>query len=222
MCSLRPDTDLNILGHWLHSYVLFSCVDLWWCRSPSLLANSLQQVLHLKSFKSSCWVLKCTPRYCPLVKDFSQMSHEYNLLFSWNDATWCFKFQNSWNQFTKQLNWFHGKTHSTSTILLESSFISLHTVCSVHSVVMSEIFPHYNFFLKLIYSKALVKTLIWRNFFRKSRGELSNYHSTLWCGNYGIFGKNFVKLTVLLLSKVLKSWFDEIFLKRENLSFFHS
>ena len=45
-------------------------------------------------------------------------------------------------------------------------------------------------------------------------------------GNYGnslsrIFSKNFVKVTVLLI-KLLKSWFDEIFLVRENFSFFHS
>ena len=44
------------------------------------------------------------------------------------------------------------------------------------------------------------------------------------CGNYGnslsrIFGKNFVKVTVLL-NKVLKSWFDEIFYKWERISRF--
>ena len=48
------------------------------------------------------------------------------------------------------------------------------------------------------------------------------------CGNYGnslsrIFAKSFVKLTVLLnINKVLKSWFDEIFLcKKEIIVFPH-
>ena len=54
----------------------------------------------------------------------------------------------------------------------------------------------------------LVKPLLWRNFCEKI---------VAWaqCGNYGnslsrIFGKNFVKVTVLL-NKLVKSWFDEIF-----------
>ena len=93
ICSLRPHLDLKVLGHWLHSYVLFSCVDLWWYLTPSLLANSLKQILHLKGFKSSWWVLKCTAKYCPVVKDFSQTSHVYNWFFSWIDATWCVKCQ---------------------------------------------------------------------------------------------------------------------------------
>ena len=48
----------------------------------------------------------------------------------------------------------------------------------------------------------------------------------MWCGNYGnslsrIFGKNFVKVTVLL-KKLLKSWFHEIFFgEREFLKFPH-
>ena len=46
------------------------------------------------------------------------------------------------------------------------------------------------------------------------------------CGIYRnsfsrIFGKNFVKVT-LLLKKLLTSWIDETFLLRENFSFFHT
>ena len=46
------------------------------------------------------------------------------------------------------------------------------------------------------------------------------------CGNYGnslshFFDKNFVKAT-FLLNKLLKRWFDEFFLVRENFPFFHT
>ena len=78
----------------------------------------------------------------------------------------------------------------------------------------------------------------------KIRGIICNNHSLTWswkkvkkfvksnllcitqCGNYAnllshIFGKSFVKITVLL-KKLLNSCFDEIlFLVRENFSFFH-
>ena len=45
---------------------------------------------------------------------------------------------------------------------------------------------------------------------------------TAQCGNYGnslshIFGKNFVKVTVLL-NKLLNKWFDEIFFQWELIS----
>ena len=48
--------------------------------------------------------------------------------------------------------------------------------------------------------------------------------SETYCGNYGnsllrIFGKNVVKLTVLL-NKLLKSWFDEIFFRCERIFYF--
>ena len=44
------------------------------------------------------------------------------------------------------------------------------------------------------------------------------------CGNYGnflscIFGKNFVKVTILL-NKLLKNWFDEIYFWWEKISYF--
>ena len=58
--------------------------------------------------------------------------------------------------------------------------------------------------------------------------KINRHHYALCtqCGNYGnslsrIFGKNFVKVTVLL-NKLLKSWFDEIFFgEREFLVFPH-
>ena len=56
-------------------------------------------------------------------------------------------------------------------------------------------------------------------------GKMKSLVSTAaQCGNYGnslsrIFVKNFVKVTVLL-SKLLKSWFDEIFLWWERISRF--
>ena len=54
----------------------------------------------------------------------------------------------------------------------------------------------------------------------------SIYVCTSQYGNYGnllslFFGKNFVKVT-FLLKKLLKSWFDEIFLVTVNFCYFHS
>ena len=48
------------------------------------------------------------------------------------------------------------------------------------------------------------------------------WHTAVHCGNYGnsfsrIFDKNFVKATVLL-NKLLKSWFHEIFFRWERIS----
>ena len=70
---------------------------------------------------------------------------------------------------------------------------------------------------------SLVKKLVWRNFCKKIVGENLQI-STSRCGNYGnslsrIFGKNFVKATVLL-KRLLKSWFDKIFLWWERISRF--
>ena len=84
---------------------------------------------------------------------------------------------------------------------------------------------------------SLVKQLLWRNFCKKILAEkfrdfhsvfLVQYFSMLClitkCGNYGnsfsrIFAKNYVKITVLL-NKLLKSWFDEIFCWWERISRF--
>ena len=70
------------------------------------------------------------------------------------------------------------------------------------------------------------------NFFRKS-GAYTKFCQNFWerilhsaqCGNYGnslsrIFGKNFVKVTVLLNKLLIKSWFDEIFFRWERISRF--
>ena len=62
------------------------------------------------------------------------------------------------------------------------------------------------------------------NHFAKILRDKNSSISILWCGNYGnslsgIFGKNFVKVTVLL-NKLLKSWFDEIFFRWERISRF--
>ena len=65
--------------------------------------------------------------------------------------------------------------------------------------------------------------LISRNFAKKV-GHKAIWVSEPQCGNYGnslsrIFGKNFVKVTILL-NKLLKSWFDEIFFRWERISRF--
>ena len=73
----------------------------------------------------------------------------------------------------------------------------------------------------------IVKTLLSRKFCQKSvRLNFYNFHTvnSAQCGNYGnslsrIFGKNFVKVKILL-NKLLKSWFDEIFFRWERISRF--
>ena len=81
-----------------------------------------------------------------------------------------------------------------------------------HSVSHKKIFRETN----LLYS---MKALVSRNFCEKSLTVIS---CDSQCGNYGnslsrIFRKNFVKVTVLL-NRLLKSWFDEIFLWWERIS----
>ena len=77
--------------------------------------------------------------------------------------------------------------------------------------------------VKLIFSKDLYCKLIWRKKLHGSEFFVLPQHTK--CGNYygnslsRIFGKNFVKVMVLL-SKLLKSWFDKIFLWWERISHF--
>ena len=61
---------------------------------------------------------------------------------------------------------------------------------------------------------------------KRMRVNISNFHNVRWaeCGNFGnslslFFDKNFEKAMVLL-NKLLKSWFQEIFFQWENFSFF--
>ena len=59
---------------------------------------------------------------------------------------------------------------------------------------------------------------------KKSERKIPEFPQCAQCGNYGnslsrIFGKNFVKVTVLR-NKFLKSWFDEIFFWWERISCF--
>ena len=75
-------------------------------------------------------------------------------------------------------------------------------------------------------SRKIVKFSYWLIVWNRISRLITKFVVTTQCGNYRnslshIFGKKFVKVTVLL-NELLKSWFDEIFLVRENFSFFHT
>ena len=98
----------------------------------------------------------------------------------------------------------------------------------LHSVERQEILSHWKkISSNQLFSYLFSKPLFLRNFCEKMWERISEI-STLCsahCGNYGnllsrSFGKNFVKVTVLL-KKLLNSWFDEKISVRINFSFYH-
>ena len=86
-------------------------------------------------------------------------------------------------------------------------------------------FTHTTHFGKVMYIRVFAQlTITYYNTIQFHVKNSANWRVTQ-CGNYGnllsrIFSKDFVKVTVLL-KKLLKSWFDEIFFGEGEVSFSH-
>ena len=136
----------------------------------------------------------------------------------WRKKIW---WENFFNFSTLQLlSLLFNKTSVKSTSYLVNWFNEIFwptfSFFTLHSVVMSEIYPHFEKFSWNQSSKNVTLT----KFLQKIVGK--NFQiSALWDGNSlsRIFGKNFVRVTVLL-NKLIKSWFDEIFFRWERISRF--
>ena len=96
--------------------------------------------------------------------------------------------------------------------------IGLYTYIT-HSVEFTKFLYHLKFISwNQLHSKLFTEEVVFTKIFQKivvQKFRKNPQCETAQCGNYcdlvsHIFGKNFVKLTVLL-KKLLKSWFDEIF-----------
>ena len=104
-------------------------------------------------------------------------------IFSWNQLTLWLLDKGCYHEFMQ---------HKTSTNEIVVFTVWKLRKFTVHSVVMTEIYPHFKKFSWKQFTK-----LLWRNFCKKDRGGkfFSNFHTV---GNSlsRIFGKKFVKVTV--------------------------